>query len=186
MVSLLSTRDCSSKLRLLGNSDSSSQGANIYYLLLPETGIYMPASRLCLRRCQRPTVLVCHRTSSPCVLVPPVTPPADSLFCLCLLHMGVQVLPQLSYLCLGGLCITDAEAFALAKGAITALRDLELHNSQMLTPHGVAELTELRQLTRLKIDGIGACRCVCAFFTNTSEVSCGPWTVGSGGAWSNF
>jgi hypothetical protein len=92
--------------------------------------------------------------------------------------LDVQDLPQLSYLCLGGLCVTDAEAFALAKGAITGLRDLELHNSQLLTPDGVEQLTELRELTRLKIDGIGACRCVRVVFRNSSEVSYGAWTGG--------
>jgi hypothetical protein len=52
----------------------------------------------------------------------------------------VQSQLQLSYLCLGGFCITDTEAAAVA--TITGLQELELHNAPELTPYGIKHLTE--------------------------------------------
>jgi hypothetical protein len=100
------------------------------------------------------------------------------LFTVVSLRHIVQGQPHLSYLCLGGLCLTDSAAFALA--GITRLRDLELHNSPLLTPEGVAQLVKLRQLSRLKVDGIGACRSSICCLTSDSQVSFAALTVGWG------
>jgi hypothetical protein len=50
------------------------------------------------------------------------------------------------------------------------LRELELHNAPELGPDGVAKLTELRQLTRLHLHGIGHRRCLDALLVSTSKV----------------
>jgi hypothetical protein len=85
-------------------------------------------------------------------------------------------LQQLTYLCLGGLCLSDCEARALS--CMTGLRDLELHNAPVLSPEGVAHLVQLRQLTRLNLNSIGSCRCISCCVTSSSEVSCGDIGLG--------
>jgi hypothetical protein len=86
----------------------------------------------------------------------------------------VQHKLQLSYLCLGGFCITDTAAAAVA--TITGLRELELHNAPELTPYGIKHLTELQQLTRLTLDAVGLKRGIeCFIMPNSTMVSCAAY-----------
>lgn len=50
------------------------------------------------------------------------------------------------------------------------LRELELHNAPELGPDGLAHLTELRQLSRLHLHGVGHRRCLDALLVSTSKV----------------
>ena len=89
---------------------------------------------------------------------------------------------QLSYLCLGGFCITDTEAAAVA--TITGLQELELHNAPELTPYGIKHLTELQQLTKLRLDAVGLKRGIeCFIMPNSTMVSCAASKISQGVAW---
>lgn len=80
----------------------------------------------------------------------------------------VQERLQLSYLCLGGLCLTDTEAPALA--SMPGLRELELYNAPELGPRGIAQLTELRELSRLLLNKVGCLRGISCSLRSRSKV----------------
>ncbi len=82
----------------------------------------------------------------------------QTVFACCVACCYMQSQLQLTFLCLGGLCVTDFQAEALAN--FSTLRELELFNAPELTPDGVAHLTALRQLTRLELNGVGYRRCI--------------------------
>lgn len=62
----------------------------------------------------------------------------------------------------------DDEAPAIA--SIRRLRELELHNAPEFGPDGLAHLTELYQLTRLLLRGIGHRRCLGCEMISDSRV----------------
>jgi hypothetical protein len=76
---------------------------------------------------------------------------------------------QLSYLCLGGLCLTDAEARAVA--SMRRLRELELHNAPELSLTGLTHLTRLRELSKLTLKGVGCRRGIECALTTDPDVS---------------
>lgn len=57
-----------------------------------------------------------------------------------------------------------------AVACFSRLRELELHNAPELGPDGLAHLTELRQLSRLLLHGIGHRRCLDVLLVSTSKV----------------
>lgn len=83
---------------------------------------------------------------------------------------------QLSYLCLGGLNLTDTALAALA--GLIRLQELELHNAPQLTPDGVKHLTALRKLSGLRLNDVGCLRGISCNLRSTSKVRCGEWGVG--------
>lgn len=76
----------------------------------------------------------------------------------CALTPLQEQLQGLTYLCLGGLCLTDDVLGRV--GDITRLRELELHNAPDVTPAGLEWLLNLRQLSRLVVHGAGCQRCL--------------------------
>lgn len=83
----------------------------------------------------------------------------------------MQDQPELTFLCLGGLCVRDMIAPALP--LLTALCELELHNAADLSPYdyGLGNLTTMQQLTRLKLEGVGCRRHISLCLKSTSQVN---------------
>lgn len=93
-----------------------------------------------------------------------------TLMCVCSDIKPVQDnMQQLSYLCLGGLCLTDAEARAVA--SMRRLRELELHNAPELSLTGLTHLTRMRELSKLTLKGVGCRRGIECALTTDPNVS---------------
>jgi hypothetical protein len=109
---------------------------------------------------------------SPQLVVIGATTGTTPRVCVCLDMTPVQDnMQQLSYLSIGGLCLTDAEARGVA--SMTRLRELELHNAPELSPTGLAHLTRLRQLSKLTLQGVGCRRGNQCVLTADPDVSLG-------------